>query len=795
MNLPDFIRQNIEDILQEWEKHAFEIQPESGSLNIEELRDHAEKILFDIATGIDRSRSKQFRDERSRGIRPLLGQALNSASEHGITRHGFDFSISDVLSEYRALRTSVTRLWIESRQEDPNWDEILLFNEELDGVIKEAVEAFTAAADKQRRLLEAERKGAEKALRESEEKFRSLFEKGPIGVAFHKMVYDDSGKAIDYRFLDANPSYLELTGVDPRGKYVTEAFPGIEDDPFDWIGTFGRVAKTGEQIRFEQYLQTNKRWYDCVGYQVKPDYFVAAFVEITKRKQAEEALETSEYFHRQILESIPGLVFTTRPDGYCDYQSRQWVDYTGIPVSEHYGDGWNKLLHPDDRSRALASWRAAVHYDEPYQLEYRVRRFDGVYEWFRVIGSPIRDDESGKIVRWFGVAMNIEALKQGETDLQKLNETLEQRVADRTVKLRDLTTRVFRLEQNERKKLARFLHDEIQQLLVAVKIKVEYAQQAVGAREKARNLLADSLRQLNDTIANTRTMSMEMAPTLFFETGVTVCLEWLERWAKQTLGLRIKTHVYGEERPIAEEGGYLIYRFLRELLFNVYKHAATNEAEITVTFLTGGSITFSVEDKGKGFNPYLLQKNPVKGVGLSSMTEQINALGGDITIQAKLTVGARIDISIPSEFVGSRIKQDTTQTDKIPQKQNSKERSGNALLIVDDQEDLRFTLKFMLEDLTEDLHLLEAKSGQEAIEMMRSHLPDVILMDVSMPVMSGIEATKAIRKEFETVPIIGLSMHDAEDMEKVMKEAGAQDFICKNSPVEMILDTVKKYLE
>ena len=135
-----------------------------------------------------------------------------------------------------------------------------------------------------------ERKQSEEALLEAEWKFRALFENGPIGVAYHEMIYDSAGNPVDYRFIDANESYLRLTGVDPRGKTVTQAFHGIENDPFDWIGTFGRVARTGQEIRFESYLQANEQWYDCVGYQYKPDHFVAAFLNITDRKNAQEAL-------------------------------------------------------------------------------------------------------------------------------------------------------------------------------------------------------------------------------------------------------------------------------------------------------------------------------------------------------------------------------------------------------------------------------------------------------------------------------------------------------------------------
>lgn len=136
--------------------------------------------------------------------------------------------------------------------------------------------------------------GNQQKLKEAEWKFHALFENGPLGVAYHRMIYDESGKPFDYFFIDANSNYRELTGVDPRGKTVREAFPGIENDSFDWIKTFGRVAKTGESTKFEQYLQVTKRWYDVVSFQYKPDHFVAAFFETTEQRKLEQQLRQAQ---------------------------------------------------------------------------------------------------------------------------------------------------------------------------------------------------------------------------------------------------------------------------------------------------------------------------------------------------------------------------------------------------------------------------------------------------------------------------------------------------------------------
>jgi len=131
-------------------------------------------------------------------------------------------------------------------------------------------------------------------LKEAEWKFNALFENGPLGVAYHRMLYDEQDNPIDYYFIDANKNYMSLTGVDPRGKTVKQAFPGIENDPFDWIGNFGRVVKTGKPFRFRQHLPVNNRWYEGLTFQYKPDHFVTAFFEITEQRKLEQQLQQAQ---------------------------------------------------------------------------------------------------------------------------------------------------------------------------------------------------------------------------------------------------------------------------------------------------------------------------------------------------------------------------------------------------------------------------------------------------------------------------------------------------------------------
>jgi PAS domain S-box-containing protein len=214
-----------------------------------------------------------------------------------------------------------------------------------------------------------ERKEIEVALLEAEWKFKALFELGPIGVAYHRMIYDEDGNPYDYYFIDANKSYNKLTGVNPKGMTVREAFPGIENDPFDWIGLFGKVAKTGETIRFEQYLELNERWYDCVGYQYKPDHFVAAFNEITKRKEAEISLKESELRFKVLFDDAPDAMLLADP------QTGKIVDVNNAAC---------KMLKMQ-KQELIGLFQYELH--PPQVIDYSKKTFTTQFEQNKLIGK------------------------------------------------------------------------------------------------------------------------------------------------------------------------------------------------------------------------------------------------------------------------------------------------------------------------------------------------------------------------------------------------------------------------
>jgi len=160
------------------------------------------------------------------------------------------------------------------------------------------------------------------------------------------------------------------------------------------------------------------------------------------RRRAEEALRESQQRWRSLTEALPQLVWGARPDGWCDYFSTQWTNYTGVSESDLLGWRWMDTLHPDDRQPTRQFWMESIAGRQPYDVEYRIRRNDESYGWFKTRGTPIRDSD-GTIVKWFGTCTDIsdrkrveQALKDQELELRQARDSLEIKVMERTKELR-----------------------------------------------------------------------------------------------------------------------------------------------------------------------------------------------------------------------------------------------------------------------------------------------------------------------------------------------------------------------
>jgi PAS domain S-box-containing protein len=139
---------------------------------------------------------------------------------------------------------------------------------------------------------------------------------------------------------------------------------------------------------------------------------------VTERKRVEQSLRESESEFHLLAEAMPQIVWITRPDGWNIYFNQQWVDYTGLTLEESYGHGWNKPFHPDDQQRAWDAWQNATNYGAVYSLDCRLRRADGVYQWWLVRGVPVLD-KNGTILKWFGTCTDINDIKLAGEVLHK----------------------------------------------------------------------------------------------------------------------------------------------------------------------------------------------------------------------------------------------------------------------------------------------------------------------------------------------------------------------------------------
>ena len=243
------------------------------------------------------------------------------------------------------------------------------------------------------RLLFRNLKASEEAARKNETKYRQLFTHMAGAFALHRIITDDTGRPIDYEFIEVNEAFEKMTGLsrsEIMGKRVTAVLPGIEKDPADWIGRYGLVALGLEkELKFEQYSEGLKRWYAVTAYSPKPGHFAAIFEDVTERKRAQEKIAASEKRLRHTLDHMLEGCQIISPDGRYLYVNEAAARQGRIPRKKYRGHTMAEFYPGIENSPLFAALRKCHKEQTSITMENEFEYPDGDKGWFELSLQPV----------------------------------------------------------------------------------------------------------------------------------------------------------------------------------------------------------------------------------------------------------------------------------------------------------------------------------------------------------------------------------------------------------------------
>jgi PAS domain S-box-containing protein len=455
------------------------------------------------------------------------------------------------------------------------------------------------------------------------------------------------------------------------------------------------------------------------------------------------------------------------------------------------------FIHPEDLPGLKESIRRTESTGVPYQCDYRIIRPDGKMLWMHAEGG-LRRDRNGLPTHIAGINFDVTQRKQTEETRRQLTEELDRRVAERTqeladsqARLRALVAELARAEERERRRLAIELHDTMAQMLLVSRLKIDRAGSLARSTE-LRELLTDAQKSLDDSINYTRTLMAELSPRVLYDLGLPPALRWLaEQMARHGLSVEVSGQTEGFSLP--EDHAVFLFQCVRELLWNVVKHAGTSKASVSY-YLEHGQLTVRIADQGKGFDPAVSPEigNGLEKFGLFSMRERLELRGGLLEVISSPGKGTTVTMKLPVvEADLEKAMMASAKPESIPLLAGHPIR----VVLVDDHQMMRQGLRSVLEDDRELAIVGEAADGLEAVAMAQRLAPDVVLMDINLPKLDGIAATQRIMQERPSTIVIGISFGSDAYVDQAMKAAGAITCVNKERAVEDIRRAIMDAVE
>lgn len=500
--------------------------------------------------------------------------------------------------------------------------------------------------------------------RKSENKLKAHLEKNSNELSSILEGMQDAFAAIDrnWNVVMVNRNYELLTKIDREqsiGHCIWELFPKLAKQDSDfWIESH-RVMETGRPSEYETFSPLLNTWVEVRIYP-KENGIAVFFKNILARKMAENALLLSENNFKQLADSIPHIIWTSKACGTLDFYNARFYDFTGIEVTDKIEQSWQRIVHPDDYQRTLQIWDHSLLTMTPYRIEYRLlEKKTQSYRWFLGLALPVKNKD-GEIIKWFGSCTDIEAQKNLAHKIEGHNSELENALLARdeflSIASHELKTPLTSLK----------LHTQHFKKGVEKQLPNAYSPERINALAMQVDKQVYKLNRLVDDmldISRIRTGKLTLRPQEFQMSDLINEVQEI-----------LQNHFISSNCPVPIienncQSVMVVWDKIRieQVLINLFTNALRYGAgreiilktelldEKVVLHLKDHGIGIATENLDKIFNRFEKIRNPTEvsglGLGLFISKQIINAHNGAISVESQLGAGSLFKIELPRQII------------------------------------------------------------------------------------------------------------------------------------------------
>jgi PAS domain S-box-containing protein len=513
--------------------------------------------------------------------------------------------------------------------------------------------------------------------------------------------------------------------------------------------------------------------------------------DVTDEKHSEEALRESEFNFRTLAENISQFAWMTDEKGWIFWYNKQWYDYTGTTFEQMQGWGWRKVHHPDHVERVVESFSRSLMTGEVWEDMFPLRRKDGEYRWFLSRAIPIRD-EHGKVLRWFGTNTDITELKRIEEELRNLTGELEQRVEQRTEELKQANRAkdqfLANMSHEIRTPMAGVLG--LTEILLHQELPANVQDDLAMIRSSAGSVMT----LINDLFDLSRVNQgkFDFHPEEFdLRSMVQDAIRPLEFQAHSkdfdfsvSFDESVPSQILCDKDRLGQVLKNLVsnaIKFTKQGYVRVHVHAEKNDEDTL-------RLNFAVSDSGLGiprnkqkdvFNaftqldPSYSKKFAGMGLGLAISKSLVEGMGGEISVESTRGKGATFRFHVTCGIM-------TEEQESTAPSITLQDLPPMTILIAEDNAVNRLFLRRAL--VTSGHKVGEAENGRHALRKLKDTHFDLVLMDIQMPEMDGLEAMQRIRSGKHgraDIPIIALTAYAMKGDREKFLENGMDGYVTK----------------